>query len=239
MEIKGYLSGGAWYRDRFQVAETFSTAGVPALVSTEAEAGLDLATTTATADMIGITHDTATYVTAQQTDNADPARTVLVDVRPDAVIYARLSGAAASGTALTLYDVTTASTDGLAVTTGDDWSNPEFDDSMLWGYDGSNMGIARKITSTSSTAATVTVALPYDTIVGDNFLRAPFWPWDDQCFTVTLTTTLDQVRADLAAATSTAELLPIRVETNTIRNNGTLTSGVYLVCKHHWLNNLS
>lgn len=237
MEVRKYLSGGAAYRVKHQVAETFANAGVVALVGTEAEAGLDLSTTTGCVDAVGLVLDTATYVTAQQADwpTNTAERQVLVDIRPDAVLFALFSGGATDNTAMTLYDVTTASTDGLAVTTGDDWSSPEFDDGALWGYDGANMGQLRKITSTTTTAATVTVALEVDTIVGDNFLRAPVWPFDDQSDSVTLTTNLTQVRSDSAVTASGADLLPIEIQANTVRNGGRTTSGVFLIFDDHWL----
>lgn len=238
METVGYLYGGAAVLKKYQVAQTVSNIGVVYLASTEAEAGLDEPTTTNFADAVGINYDTATYATAQVAGGT-PEATITVDVRPDAIIKARLSGGGTTGTALTLYDVTTASTDGLSVTTGDDWSSPEFDDGAIWGYDGANAGQLRKITSTSSTAATVTVAFANDTVVGDNFLRAPFWPMDDQSYTVTATSNFLEVDASVACATNTGALLPIELIANDIANNGRTNSYVLLVCRDHWLNNLA
>lgn len=239
MDVAHYLSGGAAYRMKLQVAQTVSNVGVPLLASTEAEAGLDLPTTTNAADMVGLNFDTATYVTAQQTDGTSAERVVLVDVRPDCVIEALLSGAGAENTALTTYDVTTATTDGLDVTTGDNWGSPEFDDGAVWGYTGANAGQIRKITATSATAATVTVAFDNDHQVGDLFLRAPFWPFDDQSGSVTLSTNFYQVDASAATTTSGAELLPIKINAKTQAGEGTTKSTVLLVSNDHFLNKLS
>jgi len=162
---------------RYQVAATNTTVGMPFLIPASSGSGLVVATTTGAANMVGVNIDTAgTYVTAQQTDNSDTERTVGLIINPFAVYRMLMSGGATEGTALTLYDVTTASAAGTAITTGDDWTSPEFDEGTVWGYDGANAGKARKITSVSSTAGTVTVAFPVDTAVNDNFLRCPYSP---------------------------------------------------------------
>lgn len=199
MELAYTMSGAAPLLKKYQVNATTSTVGVPLLIPAAGNAGVVLATTTGAADMVGVNIDTATYVTAQQTDGTSAQRQVTLIVNPDAVWRMKMSGGAANNTALTLYDVTTASTDGLAVTTGDDWTSPQFDEGYVWGYDGANAGAARKITSTSATAATVTVAFDRDTVVGDNFLRCPYSPI--QGITIQLTTTLDQADASIAVAT--------------------------------------
>lgn len=222
MKASGYLAGGsAGLLKKYQVAETFANAGVPALLGTTNEAGVDLPTTTAAADYVGLTLDTATYATAQNSDNSDPAAQVTLDIRPDVIIRARLSGGATAGTALTLYDVTTASTDGLAVTTGDDWSCPTFVEGAVWGYDGANAGVARKITSVSASAATVTVAFPFDTVVGDNFLRAPFWPFGDEAVAgITLTSDFTEIDASAATDGTLASFHPIELVGYDISRDG-------------------
>lgn len=192
---------------QFQIGEAMANAGVPVLVGGADNEGLALASTTAAADLVGITLDAqASLVTAQQTDNSDPARLITCIINPDAVYQAKLSGGATEDTALTLYDVTTASTTGLVVTTGDAWNSPDYNEGVVWGYDGANAGIARKITSTSATAGTLLVALPADTVVGDNFLRAPFCAspvgMEDQF--VQLSTNLYEVDASVAVDTNNA-----------------------------------
>ena len=206
MECVALLGAGAARMVRAQVAATLA-AGTVALNPAADGAGVATSTTTSLANAVGLIQDgtyspggvSGTYQTAQQSDNSDPARLVTVIINPDQVLRATLSGGATENTALTLYPVTTASTDGLAVTTASEWSSPTYDEGVTWGFDGANAGVARKVTSVSSTAGTVTVAFPFDTAVGDNFLRAPFWPF--QTITLQLTTALTQVDASIAVGT--------------------------------------
>src|SRR5690606_3729539 len=186
------------------IGASFANAGILVEAPNAGEAGVTPCTTTAAADVVGISLDTATYVTAQQTDGTSANRMISVVVNPLGVYRYLMSGGATEGTALTQYDVTTASTDGLTVTTGDDWSSPEFDEGAIWGYDGANTSQLRKITSTAATAATVTVAFDYDTVVGDNFLRAPYWPADATALTLQFTTNLYQANAAIAVGTGAA-----------------------------------
>lgn len=199
MEWAYSWSGNSYVRKLYQVAATVSQVGVPMLAPIADGAGLAQATTTAAADVVGAAADTATYVTAQQTDGTSAERRVGVILAPDSVFRMLLSGGAAENTALVEYDVTTASTDGLSVTTGDDWTSPQFDEGYLWGYTGANAGQARKITSTSTTAATVLNAFDYDTAIQDIFLRAPYTPF--QSTTLQLTTNLTQANALIAVGT--------------------------------------
>ncbi len=234
MEFSGLLSGAAPTIKSYQINESVTRVGIPLLIGAADEAGLDLPTTTAVNDMVGLNYDTATYVTAQQTDGSSPERTVKVAINPDIIVKALLSGGATEGTALTQYDVTTASATGLVVTTGDDWTSPQFDEGAIWGYTGANAGQIRKITSTSVTAATVTVAFQNDTVIGDNFLRANFWPMDAS--TVQLTTNFTQVDASAAVAVNTAEFMPIEIIANDASAEGTTNSYVLMVCRDHILN---
>lgn len=231
MEFAYSLSQSLPHIKKFQIAATVSNAGIPFLVPAGNGAGLAQATTTGADNMVGVGLDTATYVTAQQTDGTSAEREVSVIINPDAVYKARLSGGATESTALTLYDISTATTDGLDVTTGDSWTSPEYDEGVVWFYDGVNAGSARKITSTSSTAATVTVAFDRDHQVGDNALRAPFWP--TQANTCTLTTNLYQVRADVAVATNTAALRCVEMKLRDQTDDGRSNSFVYLVSGNH------
>ena len=202
MEYAYNINGGsAPIMKKFQVAASNTVVGRPYLVNAASGGtGIVLGTTTGVVDAIGVNVDAAgTYVTAQQSDNSDTARTTTIIVSPGAVYRLLLSGGATENTALSLYTVTTGSSDGLAVTTGTDWTSPEFDEGSVWGYEGANAGKLRKITSTSSTSATVIVAFPYDTAVGDTFLRAPYTP--TQTETLQLTTNCTQADASIAVGT--------------------------------------
>lgn len=215
---------------RYQVNASVARVGVPLVIPGANNAGIVLATTTGAADMVGCNIDTATYVTAQQTDGTSAERTVGVIVNPDAVWKVKLSGGATEDTALALQAVTTASTDGLDITTGATWTGTEFDEGVVWGYDGANAGQYRKITSTSSTAGTVTVAFNYDTAVGDNFLRAPYWPI--QTITVQLTTLLTQADASIAVGTG-AGFKVVEMELKDSSDSGRTNSYIYMVPTDH------
>lgn len=234
MEYAYMLGGGAPLFMKYQINETLSNANIPVLAPGAGNAGVQISTTTSLANAVGVTMDTATYVTAQQTDGTSAEREVTVLISPQAVFRVLLSGGATENTALTLYDVTTASTSGLAVTTGDDWTSPEFDEGVVWGYDGANAGQKRKITSTSSSAATVTVAFDQDTAVGDNFLRAPYWFLDDGGNNMQLTTNLYQADASIAVGTGGAVRI-IDMELNDISGEGRTTSKALFIFDDHAL----
>jgi len=228
MEFAYTLNGNTPMRKSFQIGEAMATAGVPVVVGGGGNHGIALASTTAAVNQIGVTVDAqATLVTAQQTDNSDPTRMVSVIISPDAVFRARLSGGAAENTALTQYTVSTASTTGLVVTTGDSWSSPTFDEGTLWGFDGSNTGVERKITSVGTTAATLLVALTNDTAVGDNFLRVPLTPGELQH--VQLTTLLTQINASVAVDTNNANFIPVDLELRDSSDSGATNSNALVI----------
>lgn len=230
MEFAYSMGGSAPLMKRYQVNATVANPGVPLVFPGAGNAGVVLGTTTGAADFVGMNLDIATYVTAQQTDGSSAERKVTLIVNPDAVWKALMSGGAAENTALTLFDVTTASATGLAITTGDDWTSPEFDEGFVWGYDGANAGQARKITSTSVTAATVTVAFDRDTVVGDNFLRCPYSPI--QGATVQLTTNLYQADASIAVGTG-AQFKTVELYLRDINQEGRTNSFVLFVPTDH------
>lgn len=231
MNVSGLLCGGAPVIKKYQINATVSSAGIPLLVGGADEAGLDLPTTTAVNDLVGINLDTATYVTAQQTDGTSAERTVSVIINPDIIVKARLAAGATSGVALSSNTVDTASTTGLAVTAGD-YNTTDVDEGIIWCTSGANVGQRRKITSTSTTAATVTVAFDNDIAVGDVFLHANIFPMDAS--TPTLTSDFTELSAQVATATNTAEFAVIDMDTN-----DTTDSYAYLVALDHILNKTS
>lgn len=230
MEYAYSLTGNsAPVMKKYQVAAT-AIAGIPLLIPAAGGAGLATSTTTSAANMVGVTLDGATYVTAQQTDGSSAEREVTMIVNPDAVWRMKLSGGATENTALTLLPVTTLSTTGLVVTTASAWDSPTFDEGVTWGYDGANAGSFRKVTSVSGTAGTVTVAFDQDTVVGDNFLRAPYWPC--QSVAIQLSTLLTQADASIAVATG-AEFVPVELDLRDITDQGQTNSFVYAVAGDH------
>lgn len=237
--------GGAPIVKKFQAAATATYAGIPFIKGGSNAKGITVATTNAAVGLIGVSLDTATVLTAQQTDNSDPARYLTVIINPLAVYRAKLSGGAAENTALTKFPVSTASTDGLSVTaaldgsgTAVDFTNPATDEGMLFGYDGANAGILRKITSTgSATVATMLVALPNDTVVGDNFLRLPFCcsPAGYETHYPQLTTNLYQVNAGVAIPVDADDVNFnfVEVEMRDASQAGVTNSFVYMVANGH------
>lgn len=228
MEAIGLLHGGAPIIKKFQVSASVSRIGIPLLAVADAEAGLDLGATTAINDMVGVNLDLATYATAQ--GSSSPEALISVIINPDVILKIMMSGGAASATAEVTRDVTTASTDGLAVTTGDAWNSPDTDEGHIWGVSGANTGQKRKITSTSATAATVTVAFANDTAIGDLFSWAPVTPMSLK--TVTLTTELDEFRQDVAVATNTAELTCIEINPNDWLTRGGRPFALFVPADH-------
>ena len=232
MEVIGLLCGGAPVLKKYQVAAT-AIAGVPLLTPAGNGAGLAACTTTSAADMVGVTLDAVTYTTTQGTGASSAERLVTVVINPDAIIRMKMSGGATADTALGLNTVTTASSGGTAVTTAAEWSNPTFDEGVTWGYDGANVGQFRKITSVSSTAGTVTVPFDYGTVVGDNFLRAPYWPM--QTLTVQLGTIFTQADASIAVGTG-AEFRVIDLDLRDLADSGRTNSFVIAIAGDHLLN---
>lgn len=231
MRVSQLISSPKILLMEFPIGVSVANVGVPLVAPGNGEAGLMVCTTTAIDNMVGLAHNVGTYATAQQSDGSDPAAFISVIVNPDAILEAKLSGSATDDTALTSRDVTTASTTGQAITTGDDWSSPTMDEGVVWGISGANVSQYRKITSVSTTAATVTVAFRYDTAVGDLFSYAPIFPGEDH--TVTLTTNLTQVRQDAAVATNTGALRCIGVHLRDAGNDGLTNSYGLFVSGNH------
>ncbi len=176
----------------------------------------------------------APYTTTQGTGSSSAERLVSVIINPFAVWSGKMSGGATEDTALALQTVTTASSGGTAVTTAASWtSTVEYADGVTWGYVGANAGRFRKITSTSSTAGTVTV--PFDTAisVGDTFLRAPHYPMFGT--TIQLTTNLYQVNSIISVGTGAPyKCIELRLRDST--DSGVTNSFVLFISNSHALN---
>lgn len=237
MEVAGLLSGGAPILKKYQIAQTVSNVGVPLLVADAAEAGLDLGITTEPfVDLVGANIDTATFVTAQQTDGSSAERTVTVVINPDAIYRNRLSGGATEGTALTQYTILTATTDGLDVTgSGVDFASPQFDEGAVWFYTGANTKQIRRIVATSSAVITVSPAFENDHQAGDIFLIAPYSPVPTDAQTMQVTTNLFEADASIAVGTGGAVSV-IQYKHEDLAGDGTLQSYVDFVVPDHFLN---
>lgn len=230
MELAYTLSGGKQIIKRYHPAAAVVTVGKPFIAPAAGATGLTTATTTSVANMVGVNVDTAAYTAAQNSDGTDNATLMGVIISPDAVWRMKMSGGATENTALALQVVTTASTDGLTVTTAAEWSSPTFDEGIVWGYDGPNAGIFRKLTSVSTTAGTVIQAFPRDTAVNDNFLRAPY-NFGGTAF-VQLSTLLTQADASIAVGTGAAFVV-IDMLLRDIGKEGRTNSFIYALCADH------
>ncbi len=232
MEYAYMLNGGHPLAMKYQVSETMANAGVPVIANTDGDPGVILPSTTAGVNQVGVSLDTATYVASQQTDGTSTERLVNVIISPSAVFKALMSNGSTEGTALELFPVTTASSTGLDIKTGDSFSN--FDEGVVWGYDGANAGARRKITVGDATDASVTVASDQDTVNGDNFMRAPWWPLDLKANDITLSTLFYQVDA---SATVDAGMLAncIELELRDISEEGRTNSYLLFVWDDHLL----
>lgn len=232
MQVVGHLHGGAPLLKRYQLGAESSTPGEPWLVSVTAEAGLNLASTTALNDMVGISKDVATYSTTQGTGLSSAEALATFDIRPDAIYKIRLSDGATAGTAMTIYTETVASAGGTAIT-GGNFSGTTFVDGQIWGYSGANVGQHRKITSVSTTVATVLIPFDYATVVGDEYLATRMSLADEN--TVTLTSNLKEIDNSKATAENTAELRCIDVLLRDVSADGRNNSFGLFVSFDHFL----
>lgn len=237
---------------KFQFGVTLTQVGIPFTIAAAGVAGVVIGTTTGATDLVGMSLDKgtvgntqtqqsvgppftqSTYSTTQGTGSSSAERLVTLGINPFAVWGAKMSGGATEDTALAAQTVTTASSGGTAVTTAASWtSSVEYADGHVWGLTGANTGRARKITSSSSTAGTVTIPFDYATAVGDTFLRCPWSP--TMAATVQLTTNLYQANAIISVGTGA----PYRVVELLLRDasdSGQTNSFVLFCSNSHFLN---
>ncbi len=232
MDYAYMLGGGAPLAMKYQADDTLANAGIPVLAPAAGDAGVNISTTTSWANAVGVTLDTATVVTAQQTDGTSAEREVTIIISPQAVFRALMTGGAAEGTALSLFTVDTVSTTGLDIVTGDNFT--DMDDGVIWGYDGANAGQKRCIITGDATDATVKVAFDNDTVVGDNFLAAPYWFLSDVAVNIQTTTNLFQADASIAGGTGGAAKI-IDMELRDQGGEGRTNSYVLFIFNDHAL----
>lgn len=167
MQAHYHLCGGAGVLRKVKAGASFANAGIGAIDGT---AGAIPVTTTDGADAYGLALDTATYSTTQ----GDAEGLVTIDIRPDLVIRARMSGGATEGTALTTLSNTLAETAGTTVTDAD-VGTASSATGTLWCTKGANVGQSRIITTfNSATDVVVTVPFKNDIAAGDEFLWCPY-----------------------------------------------------------------
>ena len=229
MQAAGLLSGGTPVIKKYKVAASH-IAGIIVIRSATATAGVSTSTTTSVADAVGLVLERnqalaqggdVVYSTTQGDDEA----VYSVIVNPDLILRMLMSGGATASTALTAHDITTASAAGTVLTTGDDHSSPTVLDGLAWFTSGANVGQSRKITTVSTTAATVLVPFLNDTVVGDLFIDVPWFPGN--AVGIELTSDLTQAQGGVDAS-GTAAFEPIDVELN-----GTADSYIHALAVDH------
>lgn len=203
MEYAYMLGGGAPLAMKFPIGNTHANAGIVTTATAEGEGGMQISTTTTMDDSVGVTLDSGTFVTAQQTDGTSAERLVTVIISPDACFRALMSGGATEGTALTEYTISADMSDGLTVTDASigDWTSPDFDEGTIYFTSGVNAGQRRTVISGSSSVATVKVAFDFDGSSGDKFIRTPWTPLSAVALSLQSTTNLYQANAAIAVAT--------------------------------------
>ncbi len=234
----GYtFSGGAPVLKRYKLRASASTKGilVQGLNATTGQTqGIDPVSTTAGAEIVGLTTDTGVYTTTQSSTMTEGLVTVIVN--PDLVSKWLMSGTTAGGGALltTTNSSSNAAGTTVTITTGDPAPNsPTMVDGTMVCISGANalqannpMALAvitvgsttnavdtgsRGVTSVSGTTAVATVPYPNTIAVGDVFLVVPFAHAVAKLANryPILTTNLDQVRANAALAAA-ASGIPLR-----------------------------
>lgn len=212
------LSGGSPFIKKYKVAASHAV-GIVVLRTAADSGGLSTSTTTSVADSVGVTMDQGMAIAAggtvaySTTAGAQEAVYSII-INPDAVFAAQIV-TGATGTACTARTVTSASTPNTVVTTGYDYSSPEQDEGIIWCTSGTNVGQSRKITSTGTTAATVTVPFLSDVNVGDVFASFATFIGEPG---VTFTTDLTNVRNEVAQG-SDAVMTIVDWELNGLTNS--------------------
>lgn len=170
MQVGYHLSSGASLLKKFKLGAAQANAGIPMIGGATTAVGLIPCTTTSFADCFGLAIDRGIYSSTQ----GDAEGLVTMDIRPDLVVKARMSGSATEGVSLTTLSNTSASAGGTVVTDADVGA-ADFDGGLLVCISGNNVGHSRSVTAMSgSTSATVTVPFPRAIAVGDEFFIIPY-----------------------------------------------------------------
>lgn len=230
------LNGGTPVVKVFKIGASIATVGMPIEATIADSAGVAKGDPTAWVDAVGVNLDTGTYSTTQ----GDAEGVVAVVVNFDAVWRARMNEGATAGTNLAILTNSSANTAGttVTITTGDAAPNsPELDEGTIACISGANMGLTRKITSTTATTAVVTVPFPRTIAAGDVFVITSASVGletlsDNRQFTTNMTET----RADIAVGTG-ATAVTVEIEwdfSSTL--NARRNTYEYLMADDHVLN---
>lgn len=220
MQVMGMLSGAAPVIKRYKASATGLAAGVIVCAAPDGASGQMIITAaTATANQLGLCLDTTnksgesvTYSTTQGAEEAIYG----VLVNPDVILRAQMV-TGATGTSITGDTIVTASSNGLTAVGGTSVASPDMDQGVIWYTSGANIGKSRKIGSTSSVTTTVLVPFAANA-VGDTFCYAGI---NVGLQGMTLTTSVQNVRTDIAIATG------VNLTTIDMELNGTTDSFVH------------
>lgn len=229
MEFSGLLSSSTPVIKKYKASAAQAAGTVVLRSAANASGQFSTSTTTSFADALGYCLDNGERfgaATAYSTTQGAGEGVFSVIINPDAILRAQMV-TGATGTGMTQDTVATAVANGLTVVGGTSVASPDMDEGLIWFTSGGNLGLSRKITSTSSVTATVIVPFPRTSAVGDTFLYAGV---NIGLTGVTLTTDLQKVRADIAVSTG-ASATCIDVDLA-----GANDSYVYLVLGDHVLN---
>lgn len=215
MEFSGLMGSSTPIIKKYK-ASAAQAAGTLVLRSAANASGqFSTSTTTSFADCLGYCLDNGERFGATRpysTTQGAVEGVFSIIINPDVILRAKMV-TGATGTAITGDTVVTAVTNGLTVVGGTSVASPDMDEGILWFTSGANNGLSRKITSTSSVTATVIVPFPYTSAVGDTYCYAGL---NVGLTGVTLTTDLQNVRADIAIATGgAASILELYLDTAT------------------------
>ena len=232
MELLNMIGGGAPVIKRYMAGTTISTAGIPVLGAVDA--GTDLGsvepTTASTAvntgSQVGLCIDTSGTVAATGITDSDDLF-VSVIINPDAILRAKMSGGATSGTALATTAASSADSTGVTVT-----GATTFDNGAIWGYAGNNVGEFRRADDTSGS---LSINFPNGILTTDTYIAVHGFPCsveltDWECYD--LTTDLTQVLAQ-TAITDKDNYATVDMEMNDSSVDGTTNSYYHLVANNH------
>jgi hypothetical protein len=177
----------------------------------------------------GLTIDTTGTVSATA-DLADVL--VKVDIRPDAIYRAKLSGSATADTAMSEQTASSASATGITA------NITSLDDGAIWGYDGANTG-QTSLRQCDDTSGGVSISFDNAVASGDTFLTTPMMPSSHGIPVSTgankccdLTSDSSQVRGDVTV-TDTDNFVLVEIEARGVADSGTTNSWYLLVSNQH------
>lgn len=203
MDHVGFFSSSTPVLKKYKASAAQAAGTVVIKSAANASGQMSTSTTTSFAAALGFCVDNGLYAGSPltySTTQGNPEAIFGVIVNPDMILRAQMV-TGATGTSITQDTVATAVSNGLTVVGGTSVASPDMDEGLIWFTSGANMGLSRKITSTSSVTATVIVPFPRASAVGDTFLYTGV---NIGATGVTLTTDLLKVRSDIANSTGAA-----------------------------------